>query len=524
MNNALDFILEQIRGVWRFRWTAMLVAWTVCLVGWLVVLAIPDTYSAWARVYIDTRTRLGQVTSGIAVESNVAAEAASVRAALLGGPQLEKVARLALPAFASSTPAQQQSIIEGLRARLQVESSGEHEQKQPDLYTITYTDHDWRTAHSVVDQLLRLFLANALGGSEEGAEQAQQFLQQQIAEYDKRLQTADSKLAEFKRTNAGMVPGATGDYFTRLQTASDELQKARAALILAEEKRSELQRQLSSEAPVLGGIRLPGAGTDTASEIRETQAKLDELLLRFTDKHPDVIAARRTLEDLKKRQQAEIAAARRGDPSAIAATGLASNPVYQGIRLQLSQADVEVAAAKRQVDDQEAKIAELRKMINTAPGVEAEYARLTRDYDVTKLQYQTLVDRLNRARLSDKAEATGVVRFEVVDPPTGSAAPVSPDRPRLIFVVLLGGLVAGLGVGYLLHQLRPVVTSARQLAELTQLPVLGAVSMTWLERHKAQERRALWVYSAATGGLVVVALIMLLIQSPVSQLLHGMMA
>jgi predicted lipid-binding transport protein (Tim44 family) len=163
-------------------------------------------------------------------------------------------------------------------------------------------------------------------------------------------------------------------------------------------------------------------------------------------------------------------------------------------------------------------------LLKTAPQVEAEYARLTRDYDITKLQYQTLVDRLNRAKLSDKAEATGVVRFEVVDPPTGNQAPVSPDRPRLIFVVLLGGLVAGLGVGYLLHQLRPVFTSARQLAELTQLPVLGAVSMTWVERHKARERRAVWVYSAATGGLVVVALIMLLIQSPASQLLHGMIA
>jgi polysaccharide chain length determinant protein (PEP-CTERM system associated) len=524
MNSALEFFLEQIRGIWRFRWTAMLVAWIVCLAGWLVVLAIPDTYSAWARVYIDTRTRLGDVTRGIAVESSVASETASVRAALLGGPQLEKVARLALPAFASSTAAQQQSIIEGLRTRLQVEATGGEQNKQPDLYTITYTDRDRRTAHHVVDQLLRLFLSSALGGSQEGAEQAQQFLTQQIAEYDKRLQTAESKLADFKRANAGLVPGATGDYFTRLQTANDELQRQRVALTLAEEKRSELQRQLSSETPVLGGTRVPGAGSDTASQIRETQMRLDELLLRYTDKHPDVIAARRTLEDLKKRQQAEIAAVKRGDASAIAATGLAANPVYQGMRLQLSQADVEVAAAKRQLDDQEARIAELRKMLNTAPEVEAEYARLTRDNDVTKLQYQTLVDRLNRAKLSDKAEATGVVRFEVVDPPTGNAAPVSPDRPRLIFVVLLGGLAAGLGVGYLLHQLRPVFTSARQLAELTQLPVLGMVSMTWLERHKAEERRALWVYSAAAGGLVIVALIMQLIESAASQLLHGMIA
>jgi polysaccharide chain length determinant protein (PEP-CTERM system associated) len=523
MNAALEFTLELIRGVWRFRWTAMLVAWIVCLVGWLVVLAMPDTYSAWARVYVDTRTRLSQVTQGIGVESNIASEAEAVREALLGGPQLQKVARLSMPGYASASLGQQAAIISGLRTRLQVEATGER--NRPALYMITYTDQDRQTAHQVVDQLLRLFLANSLSGSQEGSEQAQQFLTQQVAEYDKKLAAAESRLADFKRHNAGLVPGATGgDYFTRLHGDTDDLDKDRLALTVAEQKRDELQRQLSSEQPGMVGGAAGGGGADTSSAIRETQARLDELLLRFTDKHPDVIAARRTLEDLKKRQQTEIAAVRRGDQAAIAASGLAANPVYQGIKLQLSRADVEVAAARRQVADREGKIAELRKMINTAPEVEAEFARLNRDYDVTRGQYQALVERLNRAKLSDKAEATGVVRFQVVDPPTGSDQPVSPDRIRLILVVLLGGLAAGIGVAYLMHQIRPVFASARQLAELTQLPVLGVVSMTWLERHQAQARHAVWVYSMAVAVLIGVAAVTLLTESAASHFLHGLIA
>jgi protein tyrosine kinase modulator len=527
MNAALEFILEQIRGVWRFRWTAMLVAWVVCLIGWLVVLSMPDTYSAWARVYVDTRTRLSQVTQGIAVESNMASEAEVVREALLGGPQLQKVAHLSVPGYDNASQAQQAAIIDGLRKRLQVEATGERN-RPADLYMITYTDQDRQTARHVVDQLLKLFLSSALGGSQEGSEQAQQFLQQQITEYDKKLATAEARLADFKRTNAGLVPGATGDYFTRLHTESDDLDKDRLALTLAEQKRDELQRQLSSETPLMGaatrGAAGGGSGADTGSAIRDTQARLDELLLRFTDKHPDVIAARRTLEDLKKRQQLEMDAVHRGDQAAIAASGLAANPVYQGIKLQLSQADVEVAAAHRQVADREGRIAELRKMINTAPEVEADYARLNRDYDVTRGQYQALVERLNRAKLSDKAEATGVVRFEVVDPPTGSDQPVSPDRVRLILVVLLGGLAAGAGAAYVMHQLRPVFASPRHLSEVTQLPVLGVVSMTWLERHKAQARHAIWVYSMAASVLIVVALVTLLTESATSHFLHGLIA
>ena len=144
MSGALEFILEQIRGVWRFRWTAMLVAWLVCIIGWVVVLLMPDTYSAWARVFVDTRTRLSQVTAGIAVESNIASQVEAVREALLGGPQLMKVAQAAIPSFATATPAQKAAIIDNLRTKLTVEANGA--QNQPaDLFVISYTDHSRHT-------------------------------------------------------------------------------------------------------------------------------------------------------------------------------------------------------------------------------------------------------------------------------------------------------------------------------------------------------------------------------------------
>src|SRR6516162_3608740 len=253
MRHTLDFLLEQIRGAWRFRRTAMAVAWLVCVIGWLIVLALPDTYNAWARVYVDTRTRLSQVTQGIAVESNIASQAEEGRQALLGGPQLEKVARLAIPGFPTATPEAQADMVLRLRDRLEVDATNDREGVKnvpADLYTITYTDRSRDGARRVVDQLLRLFLANALGGLQEGSEQAQQFLTQQIAEYDKRLAAAEERLADFKREHPGLVPGSTGgDYFARLHAETDELDKNRLALTIAEQKRDELQRQLTGELP-----------------------------------------------------------------------------------------------------------------------------------------------------------------------------------------------------------------------------------------------------------------------------------
>ena len=122
-------------------------------------------------------------------------------------PQLEKVARLAIPGFAAAPPDTQADIVQDLRTSLDVQASSEREglKNQPaDLYTITYTNRNRETARRVVDQLLRIFLANSLGGSQEGSEQAQQFLSQQIAEYDKKLAAAEARLADFKREHAGL--------------------------------------------------------------------------------------------------------------------------------------------------------------------------------------------------------------------------------------------------------------------------------------------------------------------------------
>ncbi len=530
MHEMFQQILEQIRGLWRFRWIAMILAWAICLVGWTGVLFLPDTYEASARVFVDTRTTLSQVTQGLAVDSNVETQLQRVRQALLGGPQLEKVALEAGFTRDDGRPQERQLLLAKLRDRIQITGSLSKDSAQSGLYVISYQDNERGRSLRVVDRLVNNFVQSTLGGKREGSEQAQQFLTEQIAEYERRLSMAEAKLADFKKENVGLMPGAQGDYFTRLQAEMDASTKVRESLAVALRRREELRRQLRGEQPVLAG-GAPGtpnnasqtsAGNDTASRIRDAQARLDELLLRFTDKHPDVIALRQTLADLHARQDAEIEAIRRGDPGAAGRLGLNANPVYQSIQLQLNQSEVEIAALQAEISDHESKTAELRKMLNSAPEVEAELARLNRDYDVTHAQYNALVERLQRAKLSEEADQTGIVRFEVIDPPTAAFTPVAPDRPKLMLMVLLAGLGAGVGAAYLLHQLKPVFNTERQLHELTGLPVLGVVSMTWLERHESLVRRGAYVYAGAAVLLLTLSVAVVATQSEATRLAHSL--
>jgi polysaccharide chain length determinant protein (PEP-CTERM system associated) len=530
MKQAFEKIVTELRGAWRFRWLAMFTAWGVCVIGWLVVFAMPDMYGATAKVYVDTRSVLGPLLDKLTVRPDVESQLTMVRQALLGRPQLERVARETDLDLRAETPEQRAALIDQLRSRISIERSGGSREGSGGLYVISYQDMNRDKSIQVVEKLLNSFVEETLGGNAEGSETAQKFLTKQIAEYEAKLSEAEARLAAFKKKNVGLMPGEqTGDYFSRLQTEIEAVRKGESDLGVAVTRREELQRQLRGEDPFVassgsGGGRAASAGSsDTATRIQETQAKLDDLLLRFTDRHPDVLAARETLEQLKARRDAEVAALRRGDPGAMANAGAASNPIYQSIQLQLNQVEVEIAALRGEIGVHTRKVTELRSLVDTVPQVEAEYARLNRDYEVTREGYRELVDRLQKARLSERADETGVVKFEVVDPPAAGFAPVAPNRGRLLIIVLLAGLAVGGGLAYLLHQLRPVFNNTRSLEEVTGLPVLGAVSMTWLTRHRVESRLRKMAFGGAAAALLLVFMAVVMFQGAGARVMQHLM-
>ncbi|HXW85064.1 MAG TPA: hypothetical protein VEJ86_11705, partial [Candidatus Binataceae bacterium] len=205
---------------------------------------------------------------------------------------------------------------------------------------------------------------------------------------------------------------------------------------------------------------------------------------RFTDKHPDVTAAREELEDLRKRRTAEIEAERR-------------------------QADVEIAHLNGEIAEHQHNIAQLTQLLAIAPQLETELTRLNREYEANKAEYLRLLEELQRARRSDRADT---VLFQVIEPPAASLRPVWPQRPRLLAESLLAALAAGLALAYGLHYLRPVVTTTSALAQAAGTPVLGLVSVAFPDRARRAARGDVVRFSLA-GGCLIAAFIAVLILS-----------
>jgi polysaccharide chain length determinant protein (PEP-CTERM system associated) len=521
MKQELDRVLEEVRSALRFRWVALAAASIASVIGWSIVFTLPDRYAADARVFVDTRTALRPALQGLTIDQNVDAQINYVRQSLLEGPQLEQIAKETGVLPVSVTDERTRAMtLSRLSDRIALTvfsagSQGDERSTAGTIYSFHYTDGNRDRALRVVEALLTTFVEQTLGGKREGSEHAQKFLETQIKDYEQRLSVAEDRLAAFKKKNVGLMPSEQGGYFAQLQSETDAAKKAETDLSIALSRRDELSKQLHSDAAISAAgtsIPMPGgrgmsSGSDTLSRIQEARARLDELLLKFTDKHPDVIAARATLDELKQRRVVELASLRRGDANAVASSGAGNNPVYQNIQLELNKEDVEIAALRRQLVQHQNTVAELRQRLNSAPQVEAEFQQLNRDYAVNKAQYTALLESYQKARLGERADNAGSVRFEVVLPPTASVTPVWPRRTMMLGGIWAAAMVLGGALAYGLHILKPIVGSVVAVNELTKFPVLGVVGVAFPSSQRQEFRRDMRRFSVAMACLVVALMI-----------------
>lgn len=524
--NELAGLQDQLRGLWRFKWQALVVAWVVALLAWTAVFLIPNRYAAKATIFVNTGTTLSRATHGISLSDDISAQIAQVSAMLLGDPQLRRVANeTGLMAGALTAP-QQQAVIDALRDNIDITADVNKAvpKSKATLFTLSYENTNRQRAIRVVNRLLNDFVEGSLGGKSHGTTRAERFLRQQIAAYGRRLSATEQQLALFKRRNIGLVPGEQGDAFAQLQDDNTQLRGLEGNLFVAERKRDALAQELRTGQPFTtsgasASAALPsGAALDTEQQIAQDQQRLDQLLLQYTDRYPDVIALKQTIKELKARRKRQLAAARKGSVGAASALGLTANPVYQQLEERYDAERVEVASIEQEISDFKRQMSSLKAKMGAAPQVQAEYNQLTRNYAVTKSQYDALLARLDSTRLGAQAASTGLVDFQVIDPPTAKYTPVSPKRPLLIIGTLLLAIGAGAGAAYLLHLLRPVFVSARQLGAVTGLAVLGTVSMAWAGEHRVAAHRGNLRYAWWAGGLIVAAVAVLLLQAHISNM------
>jgi polysaccharide chain length determinant protein (PEP-CTERM system associated) len=472
---------------WRRRWWAVLAAWAVCIGGWIGVAALPNQYEASARVYIDADAVLTPLLRGITVDSSLTDELDLLQQMMLSRPNLERIINKTDLQLDASTRPDMERLVEKLARSIKVTPQNRN------IFTITYRNPNRQLAYDVVQAVLASFIEGKAGDTRDDMEKATQFLDNEIADYEKQLRAAESKRAEFRRKYVDLLPGDNG--VNRLEQAREEVRSLTGQLADAKVRRILLARELAGTPQVL--VTDPGSAGDTSSALRAAETKLRELQQIYTDQYPEVITLKHQVENLRHG----------GGGSSPAVGGAASrsapNPLFEQLKLRVVDTDAQINSLMRQVDDAIHERDRLESIARGAPGLEAQYLNLNRDYDVLRKDYDELLARREGMKISTKAQVTSSnVKMVIIDPPQVPQTPVAPARVLLSIGVLVLGLAAGFGA---IAAIVTLDTSFHSLVQLRTLglPVIGGVSLAALPPTLGERLRNAAAFGGAMAALLL---------------------
>ena len=491
----MDGLYEQLRialhQVWKRRWLALGAAWALCLLGWLAIALIPNSYESKARVFVQIQSILPNQVGISAAERQ--GDLLRVKQTLTSTENLEKVVRRTELNSLVASERDLAAQVEKLRQTIKVTA------QQDNLFEISATasvsgfsnPQNAKLATAVVQNLLDLFVEENLAGDRDEASQSLTFLDEELRRREQELQAAEQRRVEFEQKFLGLLPGE-GSIAMRMSAARSELASAEQQLMQAQSSLAALRGQLGSTPATIPGFGGGSTGGPATAQIAILEAQLSQAASRgWTDAHPDVVSIRAQIERLRP-----IAAGEKPGASGM------PNPSYVSLRSMIAEKEGQAQAAAARKAQIQSDLSALTSRQATEPGVAAEQARLNRDYDVLKRQYDKLLEDREQVRLrSDVQNKTDSIKFKVIDPPSAPRVPVAPNRPLLLTVILFVALGGGIAAAFLLGQLRTTFPSQSRLEAATGLPVLGSIGEVVTEPARALARRHLKWLAGGAGAL-----------------------
>jgi polysaccharide biosynthesis transport protein len=328
---------------------------------------------------------------------------------------------------------------------------------RPAAFRVAYEGFNPAVTAEIVNRIGGFFIEENIRERAQEADGTSEFLDNQLAESKRNLQEQESKLSSFKVAHTGELPQQEGALLASMAQARTELTGVQDALARGEQNRLILQNSLeaaqgnlkrlqdttrrrASEAALAAqagqtALAAPAVRSESAlpaaprgpSELERAREQLRALRRRYEEKYPEVERAREEVERLENEarlhpgagalnqpappvQEAKTAPAAPAKlvPVELDANATADNLVeverIQTLQAQIAQSKNETAnlEARRTRLLQEA--ADFQARLQTLPIREQELTAITRDYESSKANYRSLLDKKMAADVAANME------------------------------------------------------------------------------------------------------------------------
>jgi polysaccharide chain length determinant protein (PEP-CTERM system associated) len=384
-------------------------------------------------------------------------------------------------------------------------------------FRVAYVSADPSVAQKVTARLASLFIEENSNERENLAQSTNVFLESQLQDAKQRLVEHEQKLEVFRRTYTGELPTQLEGNLRAISSTQLLLQSNNEAINRASERRLLVERQLA-DARSLPVVSPPIPQTPTlessltsAQQLELVAARLEQMKLRLKPEHPEMRAMERTLREL----QTKVATEEASQPGSVVTRTLSREEQDRQKRINDLEAEIEVIDHQLSVSRDEegrlrATLADYQRKVEAVPGRESELVELTRDYEVLKGTYDSLLTKWEDSKLAANLERRQIgEQFRILDPASLPERPSNQARRlALIFSAAGIGLALGLAIAMLLEFNDSSLHREDDVTQSLSLPVLALVPAMAKDRDKRRKRRRQLAIDVAASTVLAASVVL----------------
>jgi capsular exopolysaccharide synthesis family protein len=328
--------------------------------------------------------------------------------------------------------------------------------KDSRIVRIRFEDDEPALAAQIANTVAESYIAENLSVKTVTTQNASEWLEGQLGELEKRLDSSGKALFEFKREH-DIVATSWED---RQSMVTNRLNQINDALTRARVRRAELQAR--NEAIAAAGESLEKAGADVeALQPVATSMSVQQLKMRFVETRVECADLRAKYGEDHPRLQAcdtKLAEARQGMRDEIKTALNASRQEFQ-----------EVVTTERNL---QRLLTETKTDAFGLNKYERDYLELKRTYDNNQRLYELVLKRLKDTGVSGMLQVSNV---RILDRARTADRPVRPDLLRNLALAILLGLLGGIGLAFGAESLDRTINTQQQVEERVGLTFLGII-------------------------------------------------
>ncbi len=391
-------------------------------------------------------------------------------------------------------------IVDKMRTDIRIELvQAPRRQDELTAFRISFLYSNARVAQQITNELTSLFIDENLQARGQQSVGTTNFLENQLEQARQDLAQQEQSLREYKLRFIGQLPEQQQSMLQMLGSLQSQLEANSAAIERSEHERIYLEsmrseyRALEDSVPSADGSAAASPIATADATLRDLRKQLTDLEARYTPRHPDVEKLQDEIADWElKRKQLE--SKQEDTTSKDASTTPATTP------RSISSAEVEsrLKVITAEIEDYQeaakklrARMDDLESRLNLVPMREQQLAEVNRNYENSRQNYQSLLQKKMQSELATNLEKRQQgEQFRIIDPPNLPLKPSEPNRLAIIGIGWVLGLCVGVGLTALHEAADDTVHSERSL--LQSLPALILVHVPVLQSRRERIRTHLF--------------------------------